>query len=108
MRKHADSARLRRLSLHHDCFMKDMMHKVSTDIVRYCVEHKVGTNRHGSEPGLEAGGRPETPQEETPTTPKTGDDRNPLIWLLLLGLGGGLAGTAWYLKKKDEKDQNQE
>ena len=83
MRKHADSARLRRLSLHHDCFMKDMMHKVSTDIVR-------------------------TPQEETPTTPKTGDDRNPLIWLLLLGLGGGLAGTAWYLKKKDEKDQNQE
>ena len=42
-RKHADSARLRRLSLHHDCFMKDMMHKVSTDIVRYCVEHGIGT-----------------------------------------------------------------
>ena len=42
-RKTADSARLRRLSLHHDCFMKDMMHKVSTDIVRYCVEHGVGT-----------------------------------------------------------------
>ena len=41
--KHADSARLRRLSLHHDCFMKDMMHKVSTDIVRYCVQHGVGT-----------------------------------------------------------------
>ena len=41
--KRADSARLRRLSLHHDCFMKDMMHKVSTDIVRYCVEHGVGT-----------------------------------------------------------------
>ena len=39
----ADSARLRRLSLHHDCFMKDIMHKVSTDIVRYCVEHGVGT-----------------------------------------------------------------
>ena len=49
----------------------------------------------------------ETPKE-TPTTPKTGDDRNPLIWLLLLGLGGGLAGVAWYLRKKDEKDQNQE
>ena len=49
----------------------------------------------------------ETPKE-TPTTPKTGDDRNPLIWLLLLGLGGGLAGAAWYLRKKDEKDQNQE
>ena len=42
-RKHADSARLRRLSLHHDCFMKDMMHKISTDIVRYCAEHGVGT-----------------------------------------------------------------
>ena len=41
--KRADSARLKRLSLRHDCFMTDMMHKVSTDIVRYCVEHKVGT-----------------------------------------------------------------
>ncbi len=49
----------------------------------------------------------ETPKE-TPTTPKTGDDRNPLIWLLLLALGGGLAGAAWYLRKKDEKDQNQD
>ena len=29
--------------MHHDCFMKDMMHKVSTDIVRYCVQHGVGT-----------------------------------------------------------------
>ena len=35
-------------------------------------------------------------------------NRNPLIWLLLLGLGGGLAGAAWYLRKKDEKDQNRE
>lgn len=50
----------------------------------------------------------ETPKKETPTTPKTGDDRNPLIWLLLLGLGGGLAGAVWYLRKKDEKDQNQD
>lgn len=41
--KYADSARLRRLSLRHDCFTKDMMHKVSTDIVRYCVQHGVGT-----------------------------------------------------------------
>ena len=40
--KHADSAHLRRLCLRHDCFVKDMMHKVSTDIVRYCVEHEVG------------------------------------------------------------------
>ena len=49
----------------------------------------------------------ETPKE-TPTTPKTGDDRNPLIWLLLLGIGGCVAGAAWYLRKKDEKDQNQD
>ena len=41
--KHADSARLRRLCLRHDCFVKDMMHKVSTDIVRYCILHGVGT-----------------------------------------------------------------
>ena len=34
--------------------------------------------------------------KETPTTPKTGDDRNPLIWLLLLGLGGGMAGSVWF------------
>ena len=45
---------------------------------------------------------------ETPTTPKTGDDWNPLIWLLLLGIGGCMAGAAWYLRKKDEKDQNQD
>ena len=53
---------------------------------------------------------PSTPttSTETPTTPKTGDDRKPLIWLLLLALGGGLAGAAWYLRKKDEKDQNQD
>ena len=55
MRKHADSARLRRLSLHHDCFMKDMMHKVSTDIVRYCVEHKVGTIVMGVNRGWKQG-----------------------------------------------------
>lgn len=38
----------------------------------------------------------------------TGDDRNPLIWLLLFGMGGCMAGAAWYLRKKDEKDQNQD
>ena len=41
--RHADSARLRRLSRHHDGFMRDTMHKISTDIVRYCVEHSAGT-----------------------------------------------------------------
>ena len=46
--------------------------------------------------------------KETPTTPKTGDDRSPLIWLLLLGLGGGMAGAAWFLRKKGKEDQNQD
>ena len=25
-----------------DCFMNDALHKISTDIIRYCEEHKVG------------------------------------------------------------------
>ena len=54
-RKHADSARLRRMSLHHDCFMKDMMHKISTDIVRYCAEHDVGTIVMGMNRGWKQG-----------------------------------------------------
>ena len=54
-RKHADSARLRRLSLHHDCFMKDMMHKISTDIVRYFAEHGVGTIVMGVNRGWKQG-----------------------------------------------------
>ena len=46
-----------------------------------------------------------TPQKETPTTPKTGDDYNPLIWLLLLGLGGCLLGAGLYLRKKGNQGQ---
>ena len=53
--KHADSAHLRRLSLHHDGFMRDMMHKVSTDIVRYCLEHGVGTLVIGTNKGWKQG-----------------------------------------------------
>ena len=51
---------------------------------------------------------PDTPKKETPAMPKTGDDRSPLIWLLLLGLGGGMAGAAWFLRKKGKEDQNQD
>ena len=40
---HASSRHLNRLSMHHDCFLKDQMHKISCDIIRYCVEHRVGT-----------------------------------------------------------------
>ena len=40
--KHADSAYLEALSREHDCFLKDQMHKISTDIIRYCVDHRVG------------------------------------------------------------------
>ena len=55
--KHADSVHLKRLSLHHDGFMRDKMHKVSTDIVRWCVEHGVGTLVIGTNRGcMHAGG----------------------------------------------------
>ena len=48
--RHASSAFLSNLSLKHDCFLKDQMHKLSTAIVRYCIAHRigilvVGTNR---------------------------------------------------------------
>ena len=48
--RHASSAYLRDLSLKHDCFIKDQMHKISTAIIQYCVDHRigilvVGTNR---------------------------------------------------------------
>lgn len=44
------SAFLNDLSLKHDCFLNDQMHKLSTAIVRYCIAHRigilvVGTNR---------------------------------------------------------------
>ena len=41
--KQADGTNSKRLSLHHDGFMSDMMHKVPMDIVRWCVERGVGT-----------------------------------------------------------------
>ena len=53
--RHADSAHLRRLSLRHDCFMRDMMHKISADIVRYCTEHGVGTVVIGASKGWKQG-----------------------------------------------------
>ena len=44
------------------------------------------------------------PAEETPNTPdtpKTGDDRNIAIWLVLCLFGaGGIAGSAWYLRRR--------
>lgn len=39
---HADSAYLKALSREHDCFLKDQLHKISTEIIRYCVEHRAG------------------------------------------------------------------
>jgi putative transposase len=40
---YADSRYLRDLSFHHANFNRDQVHKISTDIVRYCVEHRAGT-----------------------------------------------------------------
>lgn len=39
----ADSKHLRDLSFHHANFVKDQMHKISADIIRFCIQHKVGT-----------------------------------------------------------------
>lgn len=40
---HADSNYLRNLSFHHANFNLDQMHKVSTDIIRFCLQHRAGT-----------------------------------------------------------------
>lgn len=39
----ADSKRLRNLSFHHANFNRDQMHKISSDIIRFCAEHQVHT-----------------------------------------------------------------
>ena len=39
----ADSKHLRNLSFHHANFVKDQMHKISADIIRFCLQHKAGT-----------------------------------------------------------------
>lgn len=39
----ADSKYLRDLSFYHANFVKDQMHKVSSSIITFCLEHKVGT-----------------------------------------------------------------
>lgn len=40
---HADSRHLRNLSIKHDCFNRDQVHKVSKSIIAYCREHGCGT-----------------------------------------------------------------
>ena len=50
-KKYADSRHLQRLSLKRDCFMNDAIHKISTDIIRYCKDHKVGTIVIGTNKG---------------------------------------------------------
>lgn len=38
----ASSHRLDDLSRYHDCFIRDQLHKLSTDVIRFCVQHRVG------------------------------------------------------------------
>ncbi|MCQ2400474.1 MAG: transposase [Lachnospiraceae bacterium] len=40
---YADSRHLRNLSIKHDCFNRDQVHKVSRSIIEYCREHGCGT-----------------------------------------------------------------
>lgn len=35
--------KLNAISKNRDCFIQDHMHKVSSDIIHYCLEHKIGT-----------------------------------------------------------------
>ena len=49
-RRHVQSKHLDFLSQKHDCFVRDMMHKISTDIIRFCREHEVGTIVIGTNP----------------------------------------------------------
>ena len=47
---HASSRHLDFISRKHDGFVRDVMHKVSADIVRFCREHRVGTIVIGANP----------------------------------------------------------
>ena len=49
-RRHVSSRHLDRLSEKHGSFVQDMMHKISTDIVRFCIEHGAGTIVIGTNP----------------------------------------------------------
>lgn len=41
--KYASSKRLSNISFHHANFTKDQLHKISTSIINWCVNHEVGT-----------------------------------------------------------------
>lgn len=41
--KYVPSRQLKNLSYHHANFIKDQCHKISRDIIHYCLEHQVGT-----------------------------------------------------------------
>lgn len=45
---HVESKRLNSLSLHHECFVKDQLHKISSSIIEFCLNHNVGTIVIGS------------------------------------------------------------
>ncbi len=48
--RHARSRRLERLSRKHDACVRDIMHKISADIIRFCDEHRVGVIVIGYDP----------------------------------------------------------
>ena len=48
--RHASSRHLDFLSRKHDGFMRDALHKISADIVRFCIKHRVGTIVIGTNP----------------------------------------------------------
>lgn len=48
--KRAHSKHLDFISRKHDACIRDMLHKISTDIIRFCEEHRVGTIVLGNNP----------------------------------------------------------
>ena len=48
--RHVGSRHLDHVSGKHEAFVHDLLHKISTDIIRYCCEHEVGTIVIGTNP----------------------------------------------------------
>lgn len=39
----AESAYLDSLAVKHECFLKDQLHRISMEVIRFCVQHRAGT-----------------------------------------------------------------
>ena len=95
---------------------EDVKFKVeATGQIQHVVMKDAPKKQPETTPTTEKSGKPdnpttpstETPKKEAPTTPKTGDDRNPMLWLLLMMIGGSMLGGIWYFRRKGKADLSQ-